>query len=603
MRDLEAEVSTGSSYARIPWSWEAHLLPRHLQIPGASNITIAQNQAAEVLGGVMSNRIQLEQGVEINTFAFEYKARDFLNPEVVEALARIQRKLGPQRTQLLVERNLRQRQYDAGACPSYVTDHPASTTSWQVAPIPADLMERRVEITGPVNSKKMVIQMLSRSTEGARADMAMLDFEDSMQPCWSNVMDGVENAIGAARGNLAFIQPAAGGVSEKTYKLDPADMAHPMVRVRGLHLAESNFLVDGEKISASIFDAVVCAAHTAKVYLDRGMTPKFYVPKTEHYQEARWWHKLFTEIESVFSLPVNCLRTTLLIETLPAAFQMEEILYEIRERAVGLNGGRWDKIFSDIKVLKLHGDRVLANRSFIDMRQPWMSNYAQRLIKVCHSHGAFAMGGMSAFTPGKSPEVRKAQTEKVKSDKHWEAEIGHDGCWVSHPYFIGIARGEFAQKNQLVRKLEEFPLQPDLLPLSIGPKTIEGLRTNLRVGMAYQRGWNQGVGCVAFDNLMEDLATLEISRAQVWQWLRHGVILDDGQKVDRGLVCKVAAEEFTKILAETYAELGAQDSSAMGDEERQLQTAKDQVISLFLADELRDFFRLESGELDCAIAK
>jgi malate synthase len=549
----------------------------------------------------MNTRIQLEHGVDVNRLAFEYKASDFLTPRVIEVLATLQRRFGPQRLALLAQRAERQKGYDAGGYPTYVTDHPASRGEWQVAPIPHDLLERRVEITGPVNSKKMVIQMLSRNSDGARADMAMLDFEDSMQPCWLNVMDGVENAIGAAHEKLEFRQALGSGGTEKVYAIDPNDMAHPMVRVRGLHLSESNVCVDGVKISASIFDLVLCAAHTASVYLAKKKTPKFYIPKTEHFLEARWWHEVFSEIEKFFMLPSNSLRCTLLIETLPAAFQMEEILYEIRDRAVGLNGGRWDKIFSDIKVLKKHKDRVLANRSFIDMKQPWMSDYAKRLIKICHSRGAFAMGGMSAFTPGKSADVRAAQTAKVRSDKQWEAEIGHDGCWVSHPYFIGIAREQFSKKNQLSKRLAEFPKQPDLLPKAIGPKTLDGLRTNLRVGLAYQKGWNQGIGCVSFDNLMEDLATLEISRAQTWQWLYHGVTLDDGETVSRALVSRVLDQEFKNILADIKEDLRNGPASELQREEAALIVAKKQVLELFLEDELRDFFRLESGEVSAPI--
>jgi malate synthase len=564
-------------------------------------INRAENQytsdSRRISGEYMDTRIKLDHGVVVNRWALDYKARDFLTPQVIEALAHLQRKLGPQRLNLLAQRGERQRGYDAGECPTYISDHPASKSEWQIAPIPQDLLERRVEITGPVNSKKMVIQMLSRNSNGARADMAMLDFEDSMQPCWMNVMDGVENAIGAAHEKLEFRQLSGPGGSEKVYAIDPKDMAHPMVRVRGLHLSESNISVDGLNVAASIFDLVLCAAHTAAVYLSKKKTPKFYIPKTEHYLESRWWHELFSEVEKFFALPSNSLRCTLLIETLPAAFQMEEILYEIRDRAVGLNGGRWDKIFSDIKVLKKHEDRVLANRSFIDMKQPWMSNYAKRLIKICHSHGAFAMGGMSAFTPGKSAEVRELQTAKVRSDKGWEAEIGHDGCWVSHPYFVGIAREQFTKKNQLAVHLSDFPKQPDILPQAIGPKTIEGLRTNIRVGLAYQRGWNQGIGCVSFDNLMEDLATLEISRAQVWQWRYHGITLDGGQIVNAALITNIFDEEFKNILAEIKEELGAAPVQEIHDVEAAFSIAKQQVLELFLAEELRDFFRFESGEL------
>ena len=240
--------------------------------------------------------------------------------------------------------------------------------------------------------------------------------------------------------------------------------------------------------------------------------------------------RLLSRLEELSDLPVGTLRATFLIETLPAAFQMEEILYELRDHAAGLNVGRWDKIFSDIKVLRNHPDRVLADRASISLNRPWMRNYAERLIKICHRRGAFAMGGMAAFTPGGTAELRRAQTDKVVEDKEFEFSLGHDGCWVSHPYFIAPAMAAFPASNQL-DIVPEIDDEPDLLPIGTPPHTWEGLRKNVRVGIAYVKGWNQDIGCVAWDDLMEDLATLEISRAQTWQWLRHQVALDDGTPV------------------------------------------------------------------------
>ena len=407
---------------------------------------------------------------------------------VQKAIVTLARAFEGRRRTLLLDRKRRQYHYNAGNVPGYIEDHPAVRTSWQVAPIPADCQQRRVEITGPVNNTKMVINMLSPGPDGVRADMAMLDFEDSMKPTWANIIDGVYNAIGAAKGSLTHIQRGEGGKPQKIYQLDPSNMAHPMFRLRGLHLSESNVTVDGKPVMGGIVDLVLCAAHTTKHFADRKMTPMYYIPKVEHYLESRFWHQLFTAAEELLQITPHTLRTTLLIETLPAAFQMEEILYEIRERALGLNGGRWDKIFSDIKVLREHADRILPDRATVNMKKPWMDNYAKRLIQVCHKHGAFAMGGMSAFTPGKEQETRKAQTEKVREDKAYEAEIGHDGCWVSHPYFIAMARKQFPNKNQLHRTLPDFPQQPDLLPQGGGPRTMAGLRTNVRVAIAYLRG-------------------------------------------------------------------------------------------------------------------
>ena len=505
----------------------------------------------------------------------------------------LHKKLDPERQQLLQARAKRQLAYDGGEVPKFNHEHPVKTSikNWSVAAIPADLLDRRVEITGPVSSSKMVINMLSPNQDGEVANMAMLDFEDSMCPTWENVVSGIQNVIGVAQKTLSFTQPASGSEPEKKYSLDTnKKMAHPMVRVRGLHLEESHVLIDDLPIAAGLFDLACTAFHTAKTFIADGKTPTFYVPKCEHYLEAKWWNTLFTEIEKALELPNSSLRVTLLIETLPAAFQMEEILYEIRDHACGLNGGRWDKIFSDIKTLKMHKDRILANRSTIDMSRPWMDDYAKLLIKTCHEHGAFAMGGMSAFTPGSDAETRKIQTEKVRADKNREATIGHDGCWVSHPYFITMAKSQFEKKNQLDKKLSDFPAEPDLLPKAIGPKTIEGLRQNIRVGIAYQQGWSRGLGCVSFENLMEDLATLEISRAQVWQWLHHQVVLDDGTPVNETLVRKIFDEECETIFSK---------HKIPESEKKSYINAKEKVCQIFMSKNLADFFTLIKEEKTC----
>ncbi len=505
-----------------------------------------------------------------------------LFPESLQKLLReLHQDMEGPRQELLQNRKRNQAAYDRGEVPHFEKAHPARTESWTVAPIPADLLDRRVEITGPISSPKMVLNMLSENQEGQIACTAMLDFEDSMAPTWENVVRGIKNIIGVAHKNLSFVQPATAGNPEKIYQLDPQKMALPMVRVRGLHMQESHYSIDGVPLAAGLFDLAVTAYHTAAVFLKDRKTPKFYVPKCEHYLEARWWNRVFQKIEESLSLKPGSLRATFLIETLPAAFQMEEILYEIRERACGLNGGRWDKIFSDIKTLRLHSDRILADRSSIDMSRPWMDQYAKLLVKTCHKHGAFAMGGMSAFTPGKDASTRQLQTEKVTADKKREASIGHDGCWVSHPYFIGLAMKQFPVPNQLKVQLADFPERPDLLPQAVGPKTLAGLRQNIRVGIAYQQGWDQGLGCVAFENLMEDLATLEISRAQVWQWLHHRVKLDDGTEVNPSLVEKLFDEECEKILVDLQVSTFEKDSYIQ---------AKNKIRSVFLQKDLADFF-------------
>ena len=498
--------------------------------------------------------------VELDAAAATDLARRLLAPEAARLLAALHDALEPERQALIAERLRCARRYDAGYTPGFLPEgaHPDAHGDWRVAPLPADLRRRRVEITGPVHSAKMVINMLSRTEGGHRADAAMLDFEDSLKPSWTNVMNGMANVIGVADGTLTHVQPGTDGAPEKVYRLDPADMPVVMVRVRGLHLSESNVRVDGAPVSAGLFDFALVAFHTARAYVEQGKTPAFYVPKCESYLEARWWNRLFVLVQEALGLPVGTIRATFLIETLPAAFQMEEILYEIRAHAAGLNGGRWDKIFSDIKVLKEHEDRILADRASIGMNRPWMRDYARLLIKTCHRHGAFGMGGMAAFTPGKTAERRAEQTAKVAADKAFEASIGHDGCWVSHPYFIGPALAAFPRENQL-DVLPDVADRPDLLPLATGPKTLGGLRTNVRVGIAYLQGWNDGLGCVAWDDLMEDLATLEISRAQTWQWLHHGVKLDGGEHVTLALVRRVFAEEHARIEADLHAD-GASDA-------------------------------------------
>lgn len=511
------------------------------------------------------------------------QAEQIFHRELVDLISHLHRRFEPQRQELLSARRKRQSLYDRGEVPRYPDNSSfAARGEWRIAPLPADLLCRRVEITGPVNSAKMVINMLNRGADGARADMAMLDFEDSMKPTWPNVLDGYQNVIAACEGSLEFTQETLDG--GKTYKMDPEDHAGIMVRVRGLHLSESNFAVDGTPVSGGLLDLATCFFHTARSLLAQSKTPKYYVPKCEHFLEARWWSALFKELEKTLGFATPTLRATFLIETLPAAYQIEEILYEIREHAAGLNVGRWDKIFSDIKVLKNHPDRVLADRAEITMKKPWMDDYAKRLIKICHARGAMAIGGMSAFTPGKDPDLREKQTQKVFEDKSREFSIGHDGCWVSHPYFIGYALRAFPERNQLSRQLDSFDKYPDLLPQGGGPRTLQGLRTNIRVGIAYLQGWNDGIGCVAWDNLMEDLATLEISRAQTWQWLKHEVTLDTGERVSSELVKRIFDEELSSILAETADRLLA----------AKFQRAKEDAERIFLQTELPDFLSLQS---------
>lgn len=535
-------------------------------------------------------------GVTINPRAWTAQAERALTPDALALIAGLHRELDLDRRALLAARAERQRAWDGGELPGYLDGEvtEAARADWRVAPLPRDLLRRRVEITGPVNDAKMVINMLSRNEEGARADAAMLDFEDSMKPSWANLAQGVENLIGAAQTTLAFVKRGQGGEADKTYRIDPDDMPLLMVRCRGLHLAESNLLVDGSPVSGGLMDLALAAFHTARVLMAQGKTPKYYVPKVEHHLEARWWNQAFSVMEEKLGVKHGTLKATFLIETLPAAYQMEEILFEIRDHAAGLNVGRWDKIFSDIKTLRLHKDKVLADRASITMMQPWMANYALRCVKVCHSRGAFGMGGMAAFTPGKSKEIRDQQIAKVVADKKHEASIGHDGCWVSHPYFIGPAMSAFTRKNQLDVVHADKDKYPDLLPKPIGPKTMGGLRTNVRVGIGYMEGWLRDVGAVAWDNLMEDLATLEISRAQTWQWLHHEVKLDDGNRVTRDLVKRVFEEELGKIVEQEAAEFAAERGTDRQSVVSSFVTAAKTAESIFTEKDFREFLFLAS---------
>jgi malate synthase len=425
---------------------------------------------------IQKNITELPQSLLFSKNALTEQAATLLTADALQTFTHLHRKFNPRRNELLSMRKERQHTYDNGALPAYPDKNSeAASGDWKVAPVPKDLQKRRVEITGPVNSAKMVINMLSRTAEGDRADMAMLDFEDSMKPSWQNVLDGIANVKGAVEGTLKFVKKGKGSETDTEYSLNPDDMAGIMVRVRGLHLTESNIKVDGSAVSGGLFDLWMNAYHMVHTQIERGRTPKFYIPKCEHHLEARWWNEVLNEIEDALDVEHGTIKTTFLIETLPAAFQIEEILFELRSRAAGLNVGRWDKIFSDIKVLKFHPNRVMADRATINMHKYWMDNYAKRLIKICHSRGAFAIGGMSAFTPGNSPEIRETQTAKVTADKANEAAIGHDGCWVSHPYFIRYALKQFKKDNQLDVLLEDFDKYPDLLPVSARPKSEDGL--------------------------------------------------------------------------------------------------------------------------------
>lgn len=532
----------------------------------------------------------LNQDVEISSGALDQRTLELLDTNFLKVLTHLHRKLEGRRNQLLAVRHRHQESYDQGAMPrTEIINADSKKLDWKVAAVPEDLQVRRVEITGPVNDTKMVINMLSRNADGSRADMAMLDFEDSMLPSWDNVIDGVYNVIGASKGELSFQKDS----ESKLYQLNTEDMAGLMVRVRGLHLQEVNIKIDGKFVSAGLFDLAICFYHTARLLIQAQKTPKYYVPKIEYPMEACWWNDLFVCLQEELGFARGTLRATFLIETLPAAFNMEEILFELREHAVGMNVGRWDKIFSDIKTLKNHPSRISPDRREISMKKFWMENYAKKLVNVCHRRGAFAIGGMSAFTPGRDSEIREFQTKRVMSDKNNEFQLGHDGCWVSHPYFVAPAMKCFPKDNQIEFIDTDFSDHPNLIMEGSGPRTLAGLKTNIQVAIAYLVGMEKGLGCVAHNYMMEDLATLEISRAQVWQWKNYNVILDDWEAVTDALIKDVFEKEQEIFLIDILNNHTLSESQKV-EEIHILQKATNDGMKLFTASQLEPFLTTTS---------
>jgi len=456
------------------------------------------------------------------------------------------RRFGPRVTELLAARSAMQARYDAGYRPRFLPETESIRESaWRVAPLPADLADRRVEITGPVD-RKMIINALNSG-----ASVFMADFEDSTSPTWVNVLDGQANLIDAVRGTIAYDDADTG----KSYRLG-AKLAVLMVRPRGWHLLERHVEVDGRPAPAALVDFGIFVFHNGEALLAKGTGPYFYLPKMQSHLEARLWNEVFFHAERELGLPQGSIKATVLIETLPAAFEMDEILWELRDHAAGLNCGRWDYIFSFIKVHRNDAGAVLPDRAQITMDQGFLRAYAQLLIKTCHRRGAHAMGGMAAQIPIKGDAAANdAAIAKVVADKRREAGDGHDGTWVAHPGLVPVAAGVFDQAmpgpNQLARLREDVSVAAvDLLAVPRGTRTEAGLRWNLRVGVQYLEAWLRGVGCVPLYNLMEDAATAEISRTQIWQWLHHKVALDDGRVVDAGLVRALLASEMEAVRAE-----------------------------------------------------
>ena len=487
-------------------------------------------------------------GVEILAPLSE-PARQILTPEALGFVARLARTFEDRRRELLLARAARQRRILDGERPDFLAATQAiREREWTVAPIPADLMDRRVEITGPVD-RKMIINALN---SGARVFMA--DFEDSHSPTWQNTIEGQVNLCDAVRRTITFDSPEG-----KHYALNES-VATLMVRPRGWHLDEKHVRVDGRPVSASLFDFGVCFHHNAREQLRRGTGPYFYLPKLESHLEARLWNDVFVLAQEHHGVPQGTIRATVLIETILAAFEMHEILWELREHSAGLNCGRWDYIFSFIKKFRNDPRFVLPDRAAVTMERAFLKAYVDLLIQTCHRRHIHAMGGMAAQIPIKSdPVANAAALAKVTQDKLREVNAGHDGTWVAHPGLVPVARGVFdarmAASHQIgVTRDDVHVTAADLLVVPDGEVTFQGLRTNIDVGIQYLESWLRGTGCVPIYNLMEDAATAEISRTQVWQWLTHGVTLADGRRVTADLVRHTMAEELGKLREQLGAE-------------------------------------------------
>jgi malate synthase len=472
-----------------------------------------------------------------------------LTTQAVEFVAHLARMFERRRRELMKARAARQSELDHGKQLDFL---PATSgiraSEWSVAPVPADLQDRRVEITGPAE-RKMIINALN---SGASAFMA--DFEDSSTPTWDNMIHGQINLRDAVHRTISFTTSEGRryALNEKTATL--------IVRPRGWHMLERHVLIDGEPISASLFDFGLFFFHNAETLLINGSAPYFYLPKMESHLEARLWNDVFVEAQATMGFPRGSIKATVLIETLPAAFEMDEILYELRDHSAGLNCGRWDYIFSCIKKLRNGGDFVLADRSLVTMASGFLRSYSQLLVKTCHRRNAHAMGGMAAQIPIKDDaQANEAALAKVRADKEREANDGFDGTWVAHPGLVPIAKAIFdaamPTPNQIHRKREDVNAQAaDLLSFGPeGPITETGLRMNISVSLQYLGSWLSGNGCVPINNLMEDAATAEISRSQIWQWIRSPKgVLEDGRKITRNLFHKLLSEELHKISARSW---------------------------------------------------
>jgi malate synthase len=496
-------------------------------------------------------------------------------------LLKLAARFEPRRQELLARRQTVQQEIDHGKLPDFLPETAKIRQSeWKVAPIPKDLLDRRVEITGPVD-RKMIINALNSG-----ANVYMADFEDSNTPTWSNNIEGQQNLKDAIRGTIRYESPEG-----KQYRLG-SKLATLLVRPRGWHLDEKHFLVEGKPISGALFDFGVFFFHNARALLDKGTGPYFYLPKLENHLEARLWNDVFCFSQDELGIPRGSIRATVLIETILAAFEMDEILYELRDHSSGLNCGRWDYIFSYIKKFRAHPEFVLPDRSEVTMETPFLSSYVELLIQICHRRGIHAMGGMAAQIPIRNDAAANEQAlEKVRRDKLREVHAGHDGTWVAHPGLVPVAKEIFdkymPEPNQISshKKSTGRTVQAqDLIEVPKGDITEKGLRWNIDVGLQYLHSWLRGSGCVPIYNLMEDAATAEICRAQVWQWVRHCANLKDGGPVTEELV--------KEIIRQRAAELASNNNN-----DEQLRQAARLLEELTTGQEFAEFLTLASYDL------
>ena len=488
------------------------------------------------------------EGLEI-TGPMNARYAEILSPEACRFLVGLVRHFGGRREELLQKRAERQREIDAGRLPDFLpeTAH-VRGGDWKVAPVPRDLVDRRTEITGPVE-RKMAINALN---SGAQCWMA--DFEDANSPTWANVMEGQVNMRDAVNRTISYTSPEGKG-----YALGER-VATIVARPRGWHMEEKHVLLDGKRVSASLFDWGLYFFHNAKELLARGSGPYFYLPKLESHLEARLWNDVFVYAQAELGIPRGTIRATVLVETITGCFEAEEILFELREHVSGLNCGRWDYMFSMVKKFRNHRDYVFPDRTLITMSAPFLRAYCLHVINVCHRHGAYAMGGMAAQIPIRNdPAANAAALAKVRADKLREAADGFDGTWVAHPGLVQTAIDAFAEHmkgpNQLHRLHDVKITAADLLAPLHGPITENGVRWNIHVGIRYLEAWLGGSGAEPIHHLMEDLATSEISRSQLWQWLKFGAKLDDGRPITIELYEQLLKEELAKIREEYGAKL------------------------------------------------